>query len=275
MPYYKDTAIRVNQDIKGRAIIEKVPCKYYYEEGVEVNMQNEFLNLMDSPLLKTDNVNRYSGIFQTDPERLSVHIVDVQMFSLMIARKLMSYGENIDIGKLLEKGLIHDVDETLTGDFTRLVKYSSKTCHDALEAVAESVVNEMSQDMDGTTYLADVWSNAKDATPEGYIIKLSDMLSVIKKISKEVDMLGNNHFLKVALEVSSYISDLYNSIPVDLFYEPMSIRYIKDLLRGVSEYLNSITLHNKEIIDIMKIDNSTVRYIVNNRFNKVETENAE
>lgn len=231
---------------------------------------NEFLNLLDSPLLRTDNVNRYSGTYQSDPELLSVHIVDVQFISLMIARKLQSFNEHVNIGLLLEKGLIHDVDETLTGDFTRLVKYSSKTCHDALEAVAESVVKEISYDTDGTDYILDRWSNAKDNTLEGYIIKLSDMLSVIKKVSKEVDLLGNNNFLRVALEVQSYINDLYNSVPVDLFFSPDAIRYIKNILIHVSEYLHDLTETHRDVIDKLSIDNSTVKYIVSNRFNKVE-----
>lgn len=232
------------------------------------NDVNEFIELMDSPLLKTDNVNRYSATYQANPELLSVHIVDVQFLALMIARKLIAYGERIDIGKLLEKCLIHDVDETLTGDFTRLVKYSSEICHDTLEAVAESVVVEISNDMDGTSYLSDIWKNAKDDTIEGYILRLCDMLSVIKKISKEVDLLNNNNFLRVALEVQSYISDLYITVPVDIFYIPNSVNYIKSLLKGVDNYLHNIVTERRDVIEKLKIDNTTVRYIVNNRFNK-------
>lgn len=229
---------------------------------------NEFLKLIDSPLLKTDNVNRYSGIYQASPELLSVHIVDVQFLALMIARNFLMNSEPVNIGILLEKCLIHDIDETLTGDFTRLVKYSSKTCHDALEAVAESVVSEISKDIDKTNYILNIWKSSKDDTTEGYILKLCDMLSVIKKISKEVDFLGNNNFLKVAIEVRSYIDDLNKTIPTYLFRSNYTKSYIELLLKGVMDYLDDLIESHKDIIDKLSIDNSTVRYIVNNRFNK-------
>lgn len=229
---------------------------------------NEFLKLIDSPLLKTDNVNRYSGIYQASPELLSVHIVDVQFLALMIARNFEYLEEPVHIGILLEKCLIHDIDETLTGDFTRLVKYSSKTCHDALEAVAESVVSEISKDVDKSDYILNIWKDSKNDTIEGYILKLCDMFSVIKKISKEVDFLGNNNFLKVAIEVRSYIDDLKQTIPSYLFYSEYTENYIKSLLNGVTDYLDKLILDHKDVIDKLSIDNSTVRYIVNNRYNK-------
>ena len=245
--------------------------KYREESDVSLKDQyskyhNEFFNLIDNPMLKTDNVIRFSGTYQASQELLSTHIVDVQYISMIIARKLINKGEHIDIGILLQKGLIHDIDEVLVGDIPRLTKYSSQTCHDALNAVAESVVKDISNKLDGTDYVINLWSTAKDNTPEGYILRLADMLSVAKKTAYEVSILNNNNFLRVAVEMMNYIHDLYNSVPVDLFFIPSSIGYIKDLLRGVESYLSSIIEDRQDTIEKFNIENTATRFIISNRY---------
>lgn len=227
---------------------------------------NEFLSLINTPMLKTDNVIRFSGLFQISQELLSTHIVDVQFMSLRMARRLISEGEHINIGKMLEKCLVHDIDEVLVGDIPRLTKYSSTVCHDALNAVAADVVKDMSDDLDSTSYLYDLWSNAKDNTLEGYLLKLSDMIGVAKKSVTEIEILNNNNFLRIAIEMLNYVHDLQESIPVDLFFSRNSILYIKNILSGVSNSLSSIIEDRKDIINRYSIENNATKNIIDHRY---------
>jgi len=227
---------------------------------------NEFFDLIDNPMMKTENVIRFSGTYQIHEEQLSTHIVDVQFISFMIARKIISFGERVDVGLVLQRGLVHDVDEVLVGDIPRLTKYSSATCHDALNLVAASVVHDISNKLDGTDYVFDLWDNAKDNTIEGYIIRLADMLSVAKKTAYEVSILNNNNFLRIAVEMMNYIHDLYNSVPVDLFFIPSSIEYVKNLLLGVESYLSSIVEDRKDIVKQFNIEDTATSFIIKNRY---------
>ena len=228
---------------------------------------NIFLRIISNPLLRTDEINRYSGTYQATPELLSTHIVDVQYISLLIAKEFQRHGCIVDTGELLERGLLHDIDETLTGDFTRLVKYSSKECHDILEALAESVTKEISDDITDDGYLLEKWKNAKDSSVEGYIIRIADIMSVCKKISREVDFLGNNNFLKVALEVQNYLESLLNSIPSDILVEE-SVEYVKRLLEDSLTYLRKLVKENESVIDRLDLMNSTIKRLIENRVDK-------
>lgn len=245
-PSYKDTKVDLNKEKN----------KSY----------NNFFDIINSPLMKTENVIRYSGTYQINQELLSTHIVDVQMISMIIARNMINNGERINIGDLLKKGLIHDVDEVLVGDIPRLTKYSSQECHDSLNAVAESVVREISNKLDQTDYVLDLWKNAKDNTIEGYIIKLADMISVAKKTAQEISIYNNNSFLKVAIEMINYIHDLYNSVPVDLIYIPENVKYVRNLLLNIEDYFVEVIRDRQSIIDKFNIENTAVKYIISHRY---------
>lgn len=227
---------------------------------------NNFFDIINSPLMKTENVIRFSGTYQINQELLSTHIVDVQMISLIIARNMINNGERVDVGLLLQKGLIHDVDEVLVGDIPRLTKYSSSECHDSLNAVAESVVHDISNKLDKSDFILNIWKNAKDYTIEGYILKLADMISVAKKTSQEISMLNNNNFLKVAIEMMNYIHDLYNSVPVDLIYIPENIKYVRTLLINIENYFVDTIRNHQDVIDKFGIENTAVKYIVEHRY---------
>jgi len=259
--------VEVTSDPKYRAY--NMSEKYSPEptnKSEDLRNSNEFLDLINSPVLRMDNVIRFSGLFQITQELLSSHVVDVQFVSLLIARKLINLGESVDTGLMLEKCLVHDVDEVLVGDIPRLTKYSSPQCYKALNAVADGVVVDMSIDFDGTTYLYDLWRTAKDYTIEGYLLKLSDMIVVAKKCVSEVEMLNNNNFLRVAIEMLNYVNDLLNTVPRDLFCEDESSEYIKDILRGVIYSLSSIIEDRSDIISRYAIENSATKDIISNRY---------
>lgn len=169
----------------------------------------KFTTLAFNPMCRMNEVNRYSGVYQETNESLSDHITDICMMSYLIARKLNEYGEEVNIGILLEKALLHDMDEVLTGDIPRNTKYATDRAHKELEKVAESAIYDI-QTIVGIDSLYDIWSNAKSGK-EGIIVKISDMLCVAKKAMTEVELRNNLSFLKVVSELESHLNHMIDS----------------------------------------------------------------
>lgn len=229
-------------------------------------MSNEFLDLINNPMLRAEGVTRYSGLLQNHPESLTQHIHDVSVLAYIIGRKLIVNGENVDIGKLLEKCIIHDMDETLVGDIPRLTKYSNKECHEALSSVADIAAKGMSRKIDGTDYTYGIWSNAKDdGSLEGFILRIVDMLSVTKKVIEEVEFANNKKFLQVAKESVEYLGELIN-MASELDVKPSTKGYFIDLIASASSHIGEIIDNNKDAIDHYDILDSILTYIIQNRY---------
>lgn len=231
-------------------------------------MVNEFLEIMNNPLFRSAGVIRYSTTYQARPESLNDHVVDVMTMSYMIARKLIVLGEKIDMGLLMVKGLVHDsLDEPLIGDIPRLTKYATKECHTELSKVADLVADKVSSKIDGTTYSYDVWSNAKDRTIEGVLIKITDMLSVAKKATMEVELLHNLFFLKVIDEVSEYLDGMANDLP-DVFLTDAGKEYVIQVLRDAYTTTHTISEANYGLTRKYGMYDDITSYIVNHGIGK-------
>ena len=204
-------------------------------------MNNEFLNMINSPICKTNSITRYSGTRQNCPEKLSEHILDVCMMSYYIARRLEKEGVMVDIGLLLQKGIIHDLDEVLIGDIPRMTKYSSPECHNALKQLASDTAYQMSLDIDGTEYTYNIWKDDKDDTLEGTILRVTDMLSVANKVIYEIEFLGNIGFFKIATEIRSYLEDVKEKVIKNLGQpNPVATSYLISLIDDTSNVMNGL-----------------------------------
>ncbi len=234
-------------------------------------MSNYFMDLYHSPLLGTRSVTRYSGQYQSSPESLSDHIVDVSNLSYLISRKLQSLGTVVDIGLLLQRCLVHDCDEVAIGDIPRCTKYSSLECHNILNDLAVITTKRISDEVDNSEYTYVLWSLAKDESVEGYILRISDMLSVCKKVIFEVDFCGNLYFLKIALEVEKYVSDITRKLnETKLEFDGGIVRlsssgyeYLNKLLIDTVESMRDLTSSNHEYIRRYNLMYDPTDYISN------------
>lgn len=197
--------------------------------------------LIKSPVFKSNRIIRYSGIYQAEQEALSEHIISVQMLSYLIAEDLSEFGEDIDIGNLLEKGLLHDMDEVLTGDIPRTTKYATSQSKSILDEIALVKLKKLPKFKD---HQIDIWMSAKDETKEGVLIRLADFLDVYKKIILEINQLGNKEFLSVAEEFYVYCTSIDWSSLFDIFKEAQSITYLKQLTQECIMELKDLLEHH-------------------------------
>ena len=200
--------------------------------------KSEFLKVVNNPIFNVDGVERYSGVYQVKKETLSHHITDVSLLSYIIALKLNTYGENLDKGLILEKCLLHDLEETLTGDIPRSTKYYCKSGLEAMQGVADDAMHKITDLIDGSSEIFELWGTAKYGK-EGMILKLADMICVVRKVMIEVGLLNNNYFLKVAHEVRGFLSELAKTADLSVFCKD-SQDYLHALISDAVDVLNDI-----------------------------------
>lgn len=227
-------------------------------------MNNEFLNIINSPLCKTKAITRYSGTRQNQIETLSDHVLDVSMMSYYIARNLITRGVQVDIGLLLQKCIIHDVDEVLIGDIPRMTKYSSEACHKALNNLANETAKTLSLDIDGTDYTYNIWKDDKDATLEGTILRVTDMLSVANKVILEIEFHHNIGFFKVATEISHYLTDVSTKV-IDSVKDYHAVVYLTKIIDDTRKVMDNLIEEYRPKIDQYNIYDEFSAKIINRR----------
>lgn len=214
-----------------------------------LSASSKFLQMVTSPVMRTDQIGRYSGVRQAEPESLAAHITDVQMMGYFLILKLNNeYGEDIDIGSFLEKALIHDIDEVLTGDVPRSTKYFNNDILRSMKNVACEAMTQMSNDCFQSDRVYKVWEESKSGK-DGTIVKIADMLSVARKAMIEIEMLNNNYFLKVAYEVRAYLKEIADSLRVSSPYNPAATEYLISVILEAHDEIDRIWNSRKEIAE--------------------------
>lgn len=199
-----------------------------------------FIDIAFNPICRMSEVKRYSGVHQECDEVLSEHITDVSMLSYLISMNLRKRGEDIDVGILLEKCLMHDIDETLTGDIPRNTKYATKKLKKEADTVARLAVKTLSSQLQ-LDHIYELWETSKSGK-EGFILKISDMLSVVKKAIVEVVLRNNYTFLKVVDEVHSHLKHLLMEMDMEHndFSSPEAYQWLLDLVADALKEIDVI-----------------------------------
>lgn len=210
-------------------------------------MRNKFLDLISSPLMNLDHTYRYSGTKLVESESLSQHIIDTIMLGMKIIDEA-NYKAGIEVldpSKYLMKAICHDLEEVITGDIPRPLKYYDEDTTASMKNVADQVAFRFFGDQfyEGDYYY-NVWRDAKDDN-EGYILKLVDTLVVVNKVLKEVSLLHNYYMLRVAHEVSQYLEELLDHFDESCNIDNPDISdYLKGIVVDAAECMNNILKEN-------------------------------
>lgn len=219
-------------------------------------MQNRFLELSSSPLMNLDHTKRYSGTKLVEEETLSQHIVDTIMMGLKIIDHINWISEEtvLDIKKYIMKAVYHDLEESITGDIPRPLKYYNEATQQSLKDVADIVAkNFFEREFDYYTIDAySTWETAKDGR-EGYILKLVDTLVVANKVVKEVTLLNNLYMLRVAHEVSTYLTDQHHALESKSPFESRVTEYLLEIVLGAIHSMRNILETHKECMEDLDI----------------------
>lgn len=160
--------------------------------------------LLNGRTRRAVHTHRYSTRAVLRKENIAEHQWLVAFYSLAIAEELIFEGFTVDKGKLLTRSIVHDIEETHTGDFLRKIKHANPEILAALEQLGLEAVTAMDDEL-GCIGLVDHWKNAKDDSLEGQIIRLADVMAVVSYLVEERQM-GNRTLADVDQEVLDYLN---------------------------------------------------------------------
>lgn len=175
-------------------------------------MERDVQNILEV-LNQASNVVRYSRDFMHKRENLLEHVGFTVSFAYIIAMRVRANGHSVSIGVVMEKAVLHDIEETLTGDVTRKTKHSSPEAALALKQYEIKCVGILEQVL--KINIMKIWASAKDDSLEGRIVKIADFAAVVYKSMVEVAMLGNKSFVRVSTEISEEMEKMLREYPKD------------------------------------------------------------
>jgi 5'-deoxynucleotidase YfbR-like HD superfamily hydrolase len=161
------------------------------------------------------HVYRYSSLPVSRRENVAEHTAFVALFCLVIAKDLEDNSDvTVDRSKLLTSALLHDLDESLSGDFLRSVKLGVPGLKPLLDKACEGFLRSISTQLG--VDLTTEWSHAKDSSLEGQILEVADLLGVASYLFEEFSS-GNHHIFYILSELDEYLKKLQMGLRSELY----------------------------------------------------------
>jgi 5'-deoxynucleotidase YfbR-like HD superfamily hydrolase len=161
-----------------------------------VERERHLIDLRDVVLGNTSRLRfviRFSNCPRIHDESVSDHSFYVAIYSYLIGLALVANGTKLDLGRMLGKALLHDVDECFSGDFIRMFKHSTPELKEQIDRACGSFMTKYCADITQSDKLAvwiyGSWFDSKTDV-EGAVVAFADYLSVLSYIHQEID-LGN------------------------------------------------------------------------------------
>ena len=164
------------------------------------------------------NVRRWSHAYCHKEESVLEHTAVVAIIALSIGSEL-----GADSATLLEKALLHDMEEVVTGDIPNPTKYHNSRITAEIKEFEDIAAQEIAERYFGDwAYIT--WRSSKDETLEGEIVRIADAAAVVIKIQQE-KQLGNMAFAAFEENVWNSLLQIKNDIKNECL-----IPYIHDLM---------------------------------------------
>jgi 5'-deoxynucleotidase YfbR-like HD superfamily hydrolase len=108
------------------------------------------------------------------------------------------------------KGIVHDIEECMTGDLVRDMKYANNDFREAIKQIEVEFVSNLLEPMGrvGGTLLA-IWDTAKSHRT-GQIVACADALSVISYCTQE-HTLGNTNLFEIREACAELLTDKFSN----------------------------------------------------------------
>lgn len=182
-----------------------------------MSLQLNWQMVMEGQLNRSRYVERYAGVPHLHPENIAEHSYYVAIYSFLLCHELYfvdSEYDPIDLGVVLKRALLHDIEECVTGDVLRSVKHDNpaikKAFHDTgyklLDGLVREILGPGSEGSSLPAIIIDTWASAKDNSIEGHIVSLADLLAVVGYASGE-STLGNRYARRIQREITDNIRE--------------------------------------------------------------------
>lgn len=124
-------------------------------------------------------------------ETLSDHNNEIMWMAYLFSLEI----EESDTTEVMERALVHDLEEVITSDVPRYVKRNTDSMKEEFDHLERDAVEEITKETDHSDRIRSVWERSKDQTIEGQIIAAADILAAIYGGIREY-RLGNDHLIE-------------------------------------------------------------------------------
>lgn len=140
-------------------------------------------------------VIRFSNQMRIKDESVAEHSFHTAMYSMILADLEISMGNEVNVEKLLRACLLHDLEESMTGDILHGFKYSDPELLKNMKKMGEEFYKNIAGNLPSgmSKRYVEIWKNAKDETIEGRILEAADKVEALI-YSMEEYSLGNKNF---------------------------------------------------------------------------------
>jgi len=154
-----------------------------------------------SPILRAENVAEHSWY---------VSFMAMRIF-YFVQKKDPSI--KLDLAILLQKALVHDMDEMLTSDIPRPFKYYNEAIRKMINDTGKEIFSLYADKEDYPTQIVNSVFECKDGL-EGEIVGICDLLTVLSYVVEETEM-GNKKLIHKALELGDYIESFVPKMKIE------------------------------------------------------------
>lgn len=177
-------------------------------------MSNKTQNLF-SFVSTLAGVQRFSLLKQVHKENCLEHTGMVAIFVLTLGTQINERdpGENIAVNMriALSKAIVHDWDETVTGDVVRPTKYFSAALREEMYKLERSGMDNIAYKLE-VSVLKNYHVTAKEGV-EGYLVAFCDLLAATHRVWEEVLVNGNGHMIPCARPMGTVFSKMNANRP--------------------------------------------------------------
>lgn len=145
------------------------------------------------------HVIRFNSRPQHFPESVAEHTFYVAYFSALLISFLRKAGDQVDEAKVLKMALVHDMEESFSGDILTPFKHFNDEIVQAIDKVNQQAIKlvfeNLPPDLQGE-YIALWTENGEHKTTEAQIVKIADKISLLAKCREEMRA-GNDYFRRI------------------------------------------------------------------------------
>ncbi len=140
-----------------------------------------------------DRIVRFSTSVRIKDESVSEHSFHTALYAMILADLEEQFGNKVDKEKILRTALLHDLEESLTGDVIYSFKYSEEDLTREIKKIGRNLLQKLMDNLpkEISQKYMELWIGAKDRrTLEGKIIEAADKLEGLIYVMNELN-LGN------------------------------------------------------------------------------------
>lgn len=181
---------------------------------------------------------RFNNTPRIASENVAEHSYYVAFLAMLMGDHLKKEGVDLDMLRLLQMALLHDIEEAISGDILAPMKrgkFKEALDKDNIKNIALLTAGLA----DGEKY-SSLWREVADeATLEARVIKLVDKMSCFIYCIREVH-LGNGYFKAVLEYETKNILKCAERIPNAIEFATEVVRYVVSYLSGNKEIYEAI-----------------------------------